>query len=102
MNASAPPRQNPTAPTFPVHSGMPSRWAWVASNVFGGLLEIELLHDRESVTEPGLVLALETSLDAPEHVRRQGHVARTGQPVGDLPDVVVDAEDLLEQEHPGP
>ncbi len=28
-NASAPPRQNPDAPTLPVHSGMASRWRWV-------------------------------------------------------------------------
>lgn len=71
-------------------------------DVSGGLGEIELLDNGEGVTHTGLALALEASLDPPEHVRGQGDVAGSGQSVGELPDVVVDAKDLLEQEHSGP
>ena len=71
-------------------------------NVGDGGGEVELLHHRERVGHPRLVLTLETGLDPPEHVRRQHDVAGVCHSLGERPDVVIDPEELLKEQHPWP
>ena len=66
------------------------------------VVELVALDHAERVAHARLVLALEARLDAPEHVGHEHDVAVRGEAVGQAAHVVVDPEDLLEQEDPGP
>ena len=72
------------------------------SDVDGCGVEVVALDHAERVAHAGFVLALEAGLEAPEHVGDEDHVALAGEAIGQAADVVVDPEDLLEQEDPGP
>ena len=69
-------------------------------DVLDGADEIELLNHLERICHSGLVLAFEAALDPPEDVGCQHGVASSCESFGDLPNVVVDSEDLLKQHDP--
>jgi len=57
---------------------------------------VEASDGRHGLREPRLVVRhRESWLDAPVEVQSQGDVAKVGQALGNLLDVVVDAVDLL-------
>src|SRR6202012_3686733 len=63
------------------------------------LLAIDLAGDRHAArSRVSVVAGLEIGLDMLENRRRDGEIALGREPVGDLPDMGVDAEDLLDDD----
>jgi hypothetical protein len=71
-------------------------------DVLGGLVLVEALIEAEGLLEILLAIAeLDIRLEAMEEVRCQDEIALLGILIGDLADMVVDAEDLLAEQDAG-
>ena len=71
------------------------------ANVLDHVVHVDLAADAAAELDVlRLVAGLEAALGAIEDGRGQGHVALRGEAVRHVPDVVVDAEDLLDDDEP--
>src|SRR5439155_3951483 len=71
------------------------------ADVLDHVVDVDLAPDLASAVDVGgLVTALEAALGAVEDGRRQRDIAVLGETVGHVLDVVVDAEDLLDDHDP--
>src|SRR5579875_882218 len=80
----------------------PSQVTDGSPDVFGGLAEITAARQFDTALDSRLVIIeLYTGFQSPENIRRQGHIPLFRVRIAHRPDVIVNAEDLLQDDHRG-